>query len=238
MTREEKLEWVEKYKGLPTGTISDAMDGLGLRRNAVPGLHPLEPSQPRTAGFARTIRQQRRQTPWDGHNLAKQSSVIDTLTEPGDLLVIDMGGITDVATGGDLLALRAKLRGVTGELTNGCLRDADEIAAMGFPVYCAGTAPAKSAYDIETVGVDVPIMLNGVPIFPGDLVAMDRTGVIVVPAGKLADVYEAASQIIAREERVTKLLMEGRSLAEARRMAKEEERGEEKERGAKENKRD
>lgn len=71
-----------------------------------------------------------------------------------------------------------------------------------------------------------------------NLVAMDRTGVIVVPAGKLADVYEAASQITAREERVTKLLMEGRSLAEARRMAKEEECGEEKERGSKENQRD
>ncbi|MFR3285108.1 MAG: hypothetical protein ACLTR6_12885 [Clostridium fessum] len=50
-------------------------------------------------------------------NLAKHGKVIDDKTEPGDLLVISMGGIMDVSTGGDLLALRAQLRGVQGELT-------------------------------------------------------------------------------------------------------------------------
>ncbi len=88
----------------------------------------------------------------------------------------------DVSTGGDLLALRAQLRGVQGELTDGCLRDTDDIAAFGFPAYSAGTAPNKSAYDIETVGVDVPVTLCGVLIFPGDMVVMDRTGVVVVPS--------------------------------------------------------
>ena len=42
----------------------------------------------------------------DGVNLAKHGKVIDDKTEPGDLLVISMGGIMNVSTGGDLLALR------------------------------------------------------------------------------------------------------------------------------------
>ena len=109
--------------------------------------------------YKRQILQKRRSTPWDGVNLAKHGKVIDDKTEPGDLLVISMGGIMDVSTGGDLLALRAQLRGVQGELTDGCLRDTDDIAAFGFPAYSAGTAPNKSAYDIETVGVDVPCLL-------------------------------------------------------------------------------
>lgn len=221
MTVEEKLLWTEKYRTLATGAISDAMDSLGLKRSAVQGLRPLESHQPRTAGFARTIRQQRRQTPWDGQNLAKQGNIIDTRTEPGDLLVIDMDGITDVATGGDLLSLRAKLRGVTGELTNGCLRDADEIAAMQFPVYCAGTVPVKSAFDIETTALDVPVVIGGVQIIPGDLVVMDRTGVMVVPAAKIAEVYDIASHITAREDLVAELLREGKSLAQARQQASE-----------------
>lgn len=182
MTAEERMMWVERYSALPTGNVADAMDGLGLKRGSVLGLHPIDPSQKRAAGFARTILQKRRSTPWDGVNLAKHGKVIDDKTEPGDLLVISMGGIMDVSTGGDLLALRAQLRGVQGELTDGCLRDTDDIAAFGFPAYSAGTAPNKSAYDIETVGVDVPVTLCGVLIFPGDMVVMDRTGVVVVPS--------------------------------------------------------
>ena len=62
------------------------MDGLGLKRGSVLGLHPIDPSQKRAAGFARTILQKRRSTPWDGVNLAKHGKVIDDKTEPGDTL--------------------------------------------------------------------------------------------------------------------------------------------------------
>ena len=211
MTAEERMMWVERYSALPTGNVADAMDGLGLKRGSVLGLHPIDPSQKRAAGFARTILQKRRSTPWDGVNLAKHGKVIDDKTEPGDLLVISMGGIMNVSTGGDLLALRAQLRGVQGELTDGCLRDIDDIAAFGFPAYSAGTAPNKSAYDIETVGVDVPVTLCGVLIFPG--------GVVVVPSGKIAEVYESASRIAKREERVAVHLREGKTLTESRKLA-------------------
>ena len=108
MTAEERMMWVERYSALPTGNVADAMDGLGLKRGSVLGLHPIDPSQKRAAGFARTILQKRRSTPWDGVNLAKHGKVIDDKTEPGDLLVISMGGIMNVSTGGDLLALRAQ----------------------------------------------------------------------------------------------------------------------------------
>ena len=219
MTQDEKLDWVRKYSALPTGNISDAMDSLGLKRGIVLGLRPVEPTQPRAAGFALTIQQMRRRTAWDNKNLARHSRIIDTETAPGDMLVIDMGGITDVSTGGDMLALRAKLRGVSGELTNGCLRDADEIAAMGFPAYCAGTAPTKSAYDIETIGVNVPVMIGSVQICPGDLILMDRTGVVSVPFGHIAAVYEKAASIAAFEDRVVEFLKEGKSLTEARKAA-------------------
>ena len=90
MTAEERMMWVERYSALPTGNVADAMDGLGLKRGSVLGLHPIDPSQKRAAGFARTILQKRRSTPWDGVNLAKHGKVIDDKTEPGDLLVISI----------------------------------------------------------------------------------------------------------------------------------------------------
>lgn len=216
MTQEEKLQWIQAYMKFPTGNISDAMDQLGIRRGAVLGLHALEPSQPKTAGFALTIRQMRRKTAFDGKNQARQGGIIDQETQPGDMLVLDMAGMTDVCTGGALLALRAQIRGVSGEVTNGCLRDADEIAALKFPVYCAGTVPVKSALDVETVGVNIPVMIGGVQVCPGDLILMDRTGVVVVPTDRLLDVLTAAEKIQAREEKMEALIRGGKSLAEAR----------------------
>ncbi len=216
MTADEKERLQKEYEKIPTGNLSDAMDSLGLRRGAVLGFHPLEPSQPRAAGFALTVKQMRRRTAYDGKNLARQGGIIDQESQPGDLLVIDMNGITDVCTGGAILALRASMRGTVGELTNGCVRDADEIAEMGFPVYCAGTSPVKSAMDIETIGVNVPVVIGNVQICPGDMVVMDRTGVVSVPKERLIDVLEAAKRIQIREERMTEVIRNGGSLKEAR----------------------
>ena len=87
--KEERTYWIESYKNFPTSNISDAMDNLGLRSGVVLGLHPLDVYQPRTAGFAKTLRQMRRKTAFDGKSLTKQASIIDSQAEYGDLLVIE-----------------------------------------------------------------------------------------------------------------------------------------------------
>ena len=94
--KEERTYWIENYKKFPTANISDAMDNLGLRSGVVLGLHALDVYQPRTAGFAKTIRQMRRKTAFDGKALTKQASIIDTQTEYGDLLVMDRTGVAVV----------------------------------------------------------------------------------------------------------------------------------------------
>ena len=214
--KEERTYWIESYKNFPTSNISDAMDNLGLRSGVVLGLHPLDVYQPRTAGFAKTLRQMRRKTAFDGKSLTKQASIIDNQTEYGDLLVIEATGLTDVATGGAMLATRAQMRGVMGELTNGSLRDIDEIADLKFPVYLGGTSPVKSARIMETVDVDVPVFLGGVQICPEDLVLMDRTGVAVVPSAHLKEVLLEAEKIKAKEDRIEANVRGGMSLNEAR----------------------
>ena len=218
MEIEEKKKIVEEVLQYPTGNISDAMDNLGIRRGAIAGVHALDPKQKKAAGFALTIRQARRSTAYDGKNLARQGGIIDTETNPYDMLIIDMAGSQDVCTGGALLALRAKLRGVSGELTNGCLRDADEIAELGFPVYCAGTFPVKSARDIETIGVNVPVMLGGVQIIPGDLILMDRTGAVAIPVDRIDEVLKEAERINAREAKMEELIRQGMSIVDARKV--------------------
>ena len=203
--KEERTYWIENYKKFPTSNISDAMDNLGLRSGIVLGLRPLDVYQPRTAGFAKTLRQMRRKTAFDGKSLTKQASIIDSQTEYGDLLVIEATGLTDVATGGAMLATRAQMRGVMGELTK-----------LKFPVYLCSTSPVKSARIMETVDVDVPVFLGGVQICPEDLVLMDRTGVAVVPSAHLKEVLLEAEKIKAKEDRIESNVRSGMSLNEAR----------------------
>lgn len=225
MTSEEKSAIIEKYENYPTGVISDAMDALGFHnKGVITGLHALSEKQKRTAGFAVTVQQVRRRTVFDGTNLAKHGKVIDDVLDKGDILVIDMGNIRDVSTGGDLLALRAKLKGAKGELVNGCLRDVEDIEAMEFPVWFAGPNPRKSAYDIETVGVNVPVTISGVQVNPEDLIVMDRTGIMCVPKEQIKAVMEKCDATLALEEHIVKHLYEGHTLTKSRKMAREDEK--------------
>lgn len=221
MTIEEKLNIAAEFEKYPTGVICDAMDALGLHNGMVLGLHALSEKQQRTAGFAVTVQQMRRRTAFDGTNLAKQGKVIDDILETGDVLVIDMGDIMDVCSGGDMLALRAKLKGAKGELVNGCLRDVEDIEAYGFPVWFKGSCPRKSAYDIETVGVNVPVMIGGVRVAPQDLIVMDRTGIMVIPAEHIRAVGDKCKTTLAMEDKIVKYLYAGHTLTEARKLAKQ-----------------
>ena len=119
-------------------------------------------------------------------------------------------------------ALRAKIRGINGFVINGCYRDLMEIIEMKFPVFCTGGVPIKSVPLLETVGVNVPIVIGGVQIHPGDLIVGDDTGIVVVPANKIEEVLKAAQKIQKVEKRMIECIKEGIDYAECRRIAETE----------------
>ena len=85
-------------------------------------------------------------------------------------------------------------------------------------MYCAGTFPVKSASDIETIGVNVPVMLGGVQIIPGDLILMDRTGAVAIPVDRIYEVLKEAERINAREAKMEELIRQGMSIVDARKV--------------------
>lgn len=208
-------EIIAQYLSFDSGNICDAMDQLGLQRSAIQGLQPLIPQQQKAVGFARTVKQIRKQAGKDTGK-ARHSVFIDETLEPGDLIVIDTNGVTDACTGGSILALRAKMRGAVGELTNGCLRDVEDFARLDFPAWYAGPCPVRSAEDLQTIGTDCPVVLGGVQICMGDLVFMDSSGVVVVPAEQIRIVAARAADICSREAKIIELIRQGHSLADAR----------------------
>jgi regulator of RNase E activity RraA len=215
MDREERKRLADAFVQLPTGNIVDAMAELGLPCTAVLGLRMLAPGQPAAAGFAVTMKQMQRHSAAREAVLTKHAAVIDSIAGEDDLLVIDAGGRMDVCTGGSILALRAQLRGISGFLVNGCLRDVREIAQSNFPVYFKGSCPVKSSPTLESVAIHEPVEIGGVQIKNGDLVVMDDTGVVVVPPENIPAVLEKARQIKEKEARWVALLREGKTFAEA-----------------------
>ena len=73
------------------------------------------------------------------------------------------------------------MRAAAGLVSDGCLRDIDEISAMDLPVFCAGPAAPLNLARHHAVDVNVPIACGGVAVYPGDIVVGDADGVVIIP---------------------------------------------------------
>jgi len=115
--------------------------------------------------------------------------------QPGEVLVLAMPEPAPVALLGDLLATQAQVRGAAAVLVDAAVRDSEELAAMGVPVWARWIRSRGATKDI--VGeLDVPVDVGGAKIRPGDLVVLDADGVTVVAAERADEVLDAS---LARE---------------------------------------
>ena len=104
----------------------------------------------------------------------------------GHVLVMDCRQDASAASAGSILATRLQYRGCAGIVTDGGLRDADEIGALDMPAFCAKPSAPTNLTKHQALDINVPIGCGSVAVFPGDIVVGDGDGVIIVPAG-LAD---------------------------------------------------
>jgi 4-hydroxy-4-methyl-2-oxoglutarate aldolase len=117
--------------------------------------------------------------------------------EPGDVLVLTSVEPLAVALVGELLATQAQKQGVAGMLVDGAVRDLDELASMGLPIW-ARFVRAQGATKGEVGELDVPVTIGGAAIAPGDAVVMDCDGAMALPADRIDEVLPLALE---REER-------------------------------------
>jgi 4-hydroxy-4-methyl-2-oxoglutarate aldolase len=115
----------------------------------------------------------------------------------GDILVLTSVEPAPVALVGDLLVTQARGRGVAGILVDGAVRDLDELAAIGLPIW-ARFVRAQGATKGEVGKLDVPVVVGGTEFHPGDLVVMDCDGAMALPHRRVDEVLSLALE---REER-------------------------------------
>jgi 4-hydroxy-4-methyl-2-oxoglutarate aldolase len=118
--------------------------------------------------------------------------------QPGEVLVLTMPAPAPVALLGDLLATQAQVHGAAAVLVDAAVRDSEELAEMGLPIWARWIRSRGASKDIAGE-LDVPVTVGGATIRPGDLVVLDADGVTVVAAERAEEVLHASRARAAKE---------------------------------------
>jgi len=185
-----------KFSRYPTGNLCNADPRV---RPLHPEIKPLVPGL-RIAGPARTVRI------IPGQNGAIHRSVHNA--QPGEVLVVDGGASERFGPFGDLLADGCKAKGMAGAVFDCTIRDSADIAALGFQVFSRGFHPEATA-KTDPGETDIPVVVGGVLVTPGDAIVGDDDGVVVIPAHIASEVLGKVAIVSEREEGIRARILAG-----------------------------
>lgn len=182
-------EQIQQLRALGSATVYEAQGAKGALDH---GMKPIDPAS-RLAGPALTVDAR------PGDNLVLHYAVLQA--KPGDVLVVDAKAFMEAGPWGDVLTVLAMKKGIAGLVVNGCVRDANTIIDLGFPVFCRGLS-IKGTGKHQPGKVNVPIVIGDVLIHPGDIIVGDRDGLAVVAQ---SEVEMTIASSMAREEKEQKM---------------------------------
>lgn len=147
-------------------------------------------------------------TAWNfpGDNLAIHAAL--HVAEAGDVLVFTNGGGHQGALWGDVACGFAVKKGVAGAVVHGAVRDTDAIRELGFPVWATAISP-EHPEKRGPAAVNVPVVVDGVLVEPGDVIRADADGVLVIPRALLAHAVEGAERRAALEVTIRRRIADG-----------------------------
>lgn len=182
-----------KINETAVATITAQLRKRGINNATIDGVKATHPGQ-RILGYAKTLRYVPNREDLfkafgGGYNAQKRA--MDSV-EQDDVVVMEARGEKGTGTLGDVLALRAKVRGAAAVVTDGGVRDSAAVAEVGLQVYSNGTHPSVLGRRHVPWEVGGTIACGGTTVQPGDIVIGDDDGVVVVPPALLAELVEDA----------------------------------------------
>ncbi len=220
-------EILKLYQGLRVADVSDGMDmvglpDVGLMDQKIEALWKnIDDMSHQFQGIAITVRyvptnrvvdtqmEKEEFQKWEGdwyNNISSEPFV--EFIKPGSVIVLDVEGDGDTGSVGSFNSLDWYSKGARGIVSNGGIRDTDEIIKQKIPVYLdmmnrgRGIRPGRN----EIESVNKPVSIGGVLIRPGDIIVADGDGVIVVPRKHAQQVAEFALEILNKDKQGRKNL--------------------------------
>jgi regulator of RNase E activity RraA len=135
--------------------------------------------------------------------------------QPDDVLVCAAAGSNRSGIWGELLTTASRNTGCVGVIVDGAVRDVAKMKAMNFPVFARGMNPYDSRDRQRVIDIDIPIELDGIRICPGDLIAADIDGIVVIPQAVEAQVVLTAWRKVHAENLVRDAIRNGMSATKA-----------------------
>jgi 4-hydroxy-4-methyl-2-oxoglutarate aldolase len=133
------------------------------------------------------------------------------VAERGQILVLTNGGGSQGALWGELAATFAAKKGIAGVVVDGPVRDVDALFEVGLPVWATSISPAHP----EKRGpgsVNIPIVVDGVLVEPGDVLVADGDGVLVIPQAQLGRAVAGARERALKEAAIRRRIEAGEEL--------------------------
>lgn len=207
-TSEPKQDAQQILGGLPTASISDALDKLDLP-GSLYGIGPLREGL-RACGPAFTA-------VYDSLE-GQEGTVGDFLDDvpSGSIIVIDNQGKTDCTVWGGIMTQVADERGIAATVINGVCRDTTTSLKTDYAIWSAGRFMRTGKDRVKLVATQENLQIDSVPIRPQDIVCCDEDGVVVVPFDRADEVATLAQEIENAENRIVVAVRNGATLKEAR----------------------
>jgi regulator of RNase E activity RraA len=211
MTQATRKELLELYKDLRVADVRDGMDWNMMHHygSMSPEIRPLW--RTRAVGIARTARylpyeatiptmtpeEYSQWSSWYYQNVCTYPWM--KAIQPGDFCVIDQSGV-DVGLMGSNNSLSGVRDGAVAYVTNGGMRDTDELILQEIPFWSKMISQSMVQGRLRFDAMDIPVSVGGVQVNPGDVVMADGDGVIVVPRAMAVDVARYAHQELANDK--------------------------------------
>jgi 4-hydroxy-4-methyl-2-oxoglutarate aldolase len=209
MTTTTASDTVRRLAALPTATISDALDSLGLN-GTLHGIAPLT-FDFRAAGPAFTVQYEPAGT--------ERGSVGDFLDDvpPGAIVLIDNQGRTDVTVWGGIMTEVAAVQGIAGTVINGVCRDVSTSLHQAYPLFSRGRFMRTGKDRVRLVSVGSRLTINDVQVSPADIICGDADGALAVPHAYAERIVNIAERIEETEAGIVAAVRNGSTLVQARR---------------------
>jgi regulator of RNase E activity RraA len=200
---------VDRAKVLDVASLSDAMDKLRIAGQCL-GIKPRDHAF-RMAGRAFTLNYD----PLDPDDPGTVGDFIDDIPA-GMVAVIDNDGREDMTVWGDIMTMLAHNKGIAGTVIDGPCRDVHLCLELGYPIFSRSYSMRTGKDRVQIRDLNVPVVIGGVTVEPGDIVVGGADGVVSIPQGQEDEVLALAEEIERVEGLIRNEIKAGKTLREAR----------------------